>query len=156
MKSEAALAAKAIRSELKKLFPKTKFSVCCKNYSCGNSVTIQWDNGVTQAKVDQVVAKYQYGHFDGMCDIYLNSNRIDGIPQVKFVFTDRSIDPSVLQQAFDYLKEVYSPFKSVQKLYDFIPDLNRSAYEYVIRGFKNYDLTNGYCTEQYGNHVFNR
>ena len=90
--STAALAAKAIRMELKKSFPKTKFSVYSKNYSGGNSVHVSWKGGPRESTIDKIINKYQYGHFDGMTDCYEFSNRRNEIPQVTFVFANRSID----------------------------------------------------------------
>ena len=93
--SPAALAAKAIRKELKEKFPGVKFSVRSSNFSMGNSVDVSYDTrahgcpeGDGKAPVDKVwavVGKYQYGHFDGMTDSYEYSNRQDDIPQAKYV-----------------------------------------------------------------------
>jgi len=92
--STAALAAKAIRKELKEKFPGVKFSVRSSNFSMGNSVDIEYDviahgvEGDNKAPVKgvwEVVGKYQYGHFDIMTDSYEYSNRQDDIPQVKYV-----------------------------------------------------------------------
>lgn len=93
--SSAALAAKAIRKELKEKFPGVKFSVRSSNFSMGNSVDIAYDtvlhgeqdgDGKAPAsEVWKVANKYQYGHFDGMTDSYEYSNRHDDLPQAKYV-----------------------------------------------------------------------
>lgn len=92
--STAALAAKAIRKELKEKFPGVKFSVRSSNFSMGNSVDISYDvithgvEGDNKAPVKDVwdiASKYQYGHFDGMTDSYEYSNFHDDLPQVKYV-----------------------------------------------------------------------
>jgi hypothetical protein len=87
----AARAAKAIRMELKAKFSGIKFSVTSENYSMGDSVRIRWTDGTRSMDVDAIVMKYQYGDFDGMRDLYENTNVIEGLPQVKFVFTNREI-----------------------------------------------------------------
>lgn len=96
-----AMAAKAIRAELKKEFPEHKARVRSTSFSMGNAVDIyiggksqtvdgfQIDkncpNHQLREKVRKVVAKYQSGSFDGMEDIYNYDNRRDDIPQVKYV-----------------------------------------------------------------------
>lgn len=89
--TESAKASKLIRKELKKLFPTTKFSVKSDNYSMGSSVDIRWQDEVPQEPVQKVVKKYQYGHFNGMEDIYEYSNTRKDIPQAKFVQTQREM-----------------------------------------------------------------
>lgn len=89
-KSGSALCATAIREELKKEFQGFKFSVTCSNYSNGNSVDISWTDGPTTAQVEEFTNKYQYGHFNGMEDIYEHSNSREDIPQAKYVQTSRS------------------------------------------------------------------
>jgi hypothetical protein len=85
----AAKAAQAIRTELKASFPGVKFSVTSESYSMDDSVRIHWTDGPRAKDVDTITSKYQYGHFDGMQDLYENSNVIKGLPQAKFVTTTR-------------------------------------------------------------------
>lgn len=87
--SKSAQAAKALRTELKKAFPKQKFSVTCENYSMGNAVRVFWENGPTRQEVDKIAGKYQQGHFDGMTDCYKYSNTNKDIPQAMFVSLNR-------------------------------------------------------------------
>ena len=87
--SSQALCAKAIRNELKAAFPNTKFSVTSDCGANTNSVDINWTDGETEEIVNKIVSKYQYGHFNGMEDIYEHSNSREDIPQAKFVFTNR-------------------------------------------------------------------
>lgn len=86
----AAKCAAAIREELKKNFPGVKFSVKSDNFSMGDSVDISWQDGPTEDMVTDFTAKYQYGHFDGMQDMYIDSNSREDIPQSKFVHTHRA------------------------------------------------------------------
>lgn len=89
--STAANCAQAIREELKKYFPGVKFTVRSENFSMGNSVNIGWIDGPTADQVTDHTSKYQYGHFNGMEDIYENSNSRDDIPQAKFVQESRTM-----------------------------------------------------------------
>lgn len=85
-----AAAAKAIRGELKEAFPETKFKVTSTSFSMGDAVDVRWTGGPSVEEVEQFTRKYQYGHFDGMTDIYDMSNSRDDLPQAKYVQTHRS------------------------------------------------------------------
>jgi hypothetical protein len=98
MKTEAAQAASEIKKELKAAFPGFKFSVRSSNFSMGDAVDIDWVDGPTTDMVDDIVGKYQYGHFDGSIDCYEYSNTRDDIPQAKFVQTQRSMSEEISQQ----------------------------------------------------------
>lgn len=87
----AAACADAVRAELKKVFPFVKFSVKSSTFSMGDSVSVSWSDGPTTKEVDPIIGKYQYGHFDGMQDLYEYSNRVDGLPQAKYVSGNRSM-----------------------------------------------------------------
>lgn len=89
MKTEAARAAGQIKGVLKKEFPTVKFSVKSSNFANGNSVDVRWNLGPTTDQVDKHIRQYQYGHFDGMIDMYENSNSRSDIPQAKFVHSQR-------------------------------------------------------------------
>lgn len=69
-----ALAAKNIRTELKKAFPCVKFSVRSESYSGGDSIHVYWTDGPTADEVSDITAKYEKGSFDGMRDIYEYNN----------------------------------------------------------------------------------
>jgi hypothetical protein len=86
----AALCSAAVRKELKEKFPKVKVRVTSSNFSMGDSVTV-YVIGQERDVVDRirdVADKYQEGHFDGMTDMYEYSNRIEGLPQAKYVFVE--------------------------------------------------------------------
>lgn len=87
--SSHAGAAAAIKAELKAAFPSIKFSVTSDSFSMGNSVHISWEDGPTTDKIKEISSKYQYGHFNGMEDIYENTNSRDDIPQAKYVSESR-------------------------------------------------------------------
>lgn len=97
--SQHAAAAKMIRAELKKAFPGTKFSVTSKSFSMGDSVRIDWIDGPTFEAVRKISDKYQYGHFDGMVDMYEYSNDIQGLPQTKYVMPQRSLSNAAREKA---------------------------------------------------------
>jgi hypothetical protein len=88
--STAANASAAIKSELKGLYPGIAFSVRSDNFAGGNSVHVSWVDGPTTREVDAHIGKYQYGHFDGMTDMYENTNCRDDIPQAKYVQVSRT------------------------------------------------------------------
>ncbi len=98
---------KAIKSELKKAFPKQKFSVRYDSFSGGDSVSIRWELGPTSAQVDVIVNKYQYGSFDGMTDSYENDHTLVSLEGgevarlggVKYVQTSRDIPAEVKHHA---------------------------------------------------------
>lgn len=100
--------AKAIREELKLNFPDYKFSVTSESFSGGNSVRISWTNGATTDQVDNIVNKYQYGHFNGMEDIYEYSNRVEGLPQVKYVSTNRTVSEELINRLEIDFKNFYN------------------------------------------------
>jgi len=107
-KSGAAACASAIREELKNIFPGIKFSVRCQNFSMGDSVDIDWNDGPTTHEVDNVTKKYQYGHFDGMTDMYENSNSRNDIPQAKYVMTQRSMSKELEAILLPKAEEIFN------------------------------------------------
>ena len=87
--SSHAGAAAAIKQELNAAFPNIKFSCKSDSFSMGDSVHISWTDGPTVRQVEEISQKYQYGHFNGMEDIYESTNRRDDIPQAKYVSESR-------------------------------------------------------------------
>ena len=83
------MAAKQMRAELKKAFPETTFSVKAQGYAGGDSINVRYTNGPALSEVEKITSKYQMGSYNGMEDIYEYNNRVDGIEQVKYVFTYR-------------------------------------------------------------------
>lgn len=146
---EHALAAKMIRKELKEAFPTIAFSVRSSIYSGGSSVYIEWENGPTVDSVRRLADKYQYGHFDGMYDIYENTNMRKDIPQVKFVQMRRSILENIKQQVFVWLQKTHMHFKEVFSMDECNDNLNKmwsvwTARDYIYRILVKEDLTNGF------------
>ena len=110
MKTEAAQCAAMIRKELKQAFPNVKFSVTSDTFSMGDAVRIRWEDGPKVEAVDAITGKYQYGHFDGMIDMYENSNCRSDIPQVKYVQTNRNMSARSEALAEELLKSEYGVY----------------------------------------------
>ena len=91
MKSTVAQCAAAIRSELKSAFPGIKFSVTSKSFSMGNAVRISYTDGPTKTAVDELTAKYQYGSFNSMEDLYEHDNVNADLPQAKYIAISRQM-----------------------------------------------------------------
>lgn len=91
--------AKAIRQELKAIFPTVKFSITSESFSMGNAVRIRWEDGCTVEQVESIAKKYQYGTFNGMEDLYEIDNNNDDIPQVKYVSTSRDFSETRKREA---------------------------------------------------------
>jgi hypothetical protein len=128
--SKQAETAKAIRKELKENFPSVKFQVRSESFAGGNSVDIRYTNGPITKEVDAIVRKYQYGHFDGMIDMYENSNKRDDIPQVKFV----SVSREVTEDGEEYVKKIHNSL--FVKECQISEDLNE-----MNEGFKEWNQT---------------
>lgn len=106
--SSHAGAAAAIKAELKAAFPFTKFSVKSETYAGGNSVNITWKDGQTVEQVEKFTAKYQYGSFNGMEDLYEYTNSRSDIPQVKYVQEYRELSDEIIKQVAEQLKAIKS------------------------------------------------
>jgi hypothetical protein len=61
--------AKLIRVELKKTFPKTKFSVRSSIYAGGSSIRVHWTDGPTKKRVEEVIGHFEGASFDGIIDL---------------------------------------------------------------------------------------
>ena len=85
--TQHALAAKAIRAEIKPLLT-NKARVKSSSFSGGTSIDVFLSNESEEVveKVKDLCEKYEYGHFDGMTDCYEYSNTRDDLPQVKYLF----------------------------------------------------------------------
>lgn len=156
--TQAALAAKSIRKELKEHFPHVKFSVKSENYAGGNGVNISWDNGVTDKVIKNIVDKYQYGHFNGMEDIYEYSNTIEDLPQVKFVFTRRIITQDIVEKAFQLLKQTLVFFEGVENKNDYLHSAgfhNTPSSYLKFNYLRKCDLSEGFKPEMVSCEVYN-
>lgn len=107
MKTTAALTAKAIKAELKSVFPAVKFRITSKTYSGGCSVSVSWVDGPNEKTIDEIVNKYEYGHFNGMEDLYEYDNVRKDIPQVKYLFTHRDMSEGVKSKLTQIIESTY-------------------------------------------------
>jgi hypothetical protein len=105
--SNHAAAAQMIRAELKK--NGIKASVRSESYSMGSSVRVKLLQDVGPAarkEIEEFAGQFQYGHFDGMQDLYEYSNKRSDLPQVKFVFIDIEYSDEIKQAARDYIANI--------------------------------------------------
>ena len=107
-KNEAARCAAEIRKFLKE--KKIKASVRSSVFAGGDSVDVEIKeiiNPEDYNKLQDGLRKYQYGHFDGMIDLYESSNLRDDIPQVKFlqVNYDYNLSDGFIERLINILVE---------------------------------------------------
>ena len=116
--SEHARAAKAIRAICKEMGLKAR--VKSSSYSMGSSVRVVLENPKQgqQEELEGNISKYQYGHFDGMVDMYELSNYRDDIPQVKFVQVSARYSNEIKQAAWDHVRNIYAEAEEAPELYE--------------------------------------
>jgi hypothetical protein len=132
MRTEAAQASAAIRKQLRKNGIKAR--VTSKTYSGGDSVRVTLPDDLLPAAVDEITTycdQYQQGHFDGMFDIYENTNYRSDIPQVKFVFVDASFSDELVESAEQYVES------RLNVEHFSADDLRRKVYQ-TLRGGNQY------------------
>lgn len=111
----AALCAKEIRKELKQKYPGINFKVTSKNYTNGNSVTIDYvDSKISDSIIKADLRKYAEGSVNIMEDMYEYDNINKDIPQTKYIFVCREISESLKNEALAYLKEVRGDFDKLE------------------------------------------
>lgn len=85
-------------------------SVRTSSYSGGSSASISCKDLFAQEReqLKAVAGKYQYGHFDGMQDLYEYSNSNKDLEvQYKFVFVENEFSPAVDKAVDIYLEKVW-------------------------------------------------
>lgn len=116
--SGSKLAAKNIRTTLKREFPGIKFSIRT-DY---NSVKINWTNGPTTDAVKQFTNRHESGTFDGMTDCPgWNHTNVFGqvFGECRYVFESRKIDTGATETvARAYCDEQKMPFTSLTQSAD--------------------------------------
>lgn len=118
MQSNQAKAAREIRELLKSLSVPAKVS--SKGYSMGDHVNVDLTNQPPKI-VDQIkklTGKYQYGHFDGMIDLYEYSNTRDDIPQTKYLFVNNEFDEVIKKHTYKWIKQHYAGMENAPAEYD--------------------------------------
>ena len=147
MQSSQARTAKEIRELLKSL--NIPASVTSKGYSMGDHVNVDLENQ-PPAIVEQIrklTYKYQYGHFDGMIDMYEMSNCRDDIPQTKYLMIQNSWTDDIKQKAWEYVINHYAGFEDAPKLYKdsyqfYNKDMQAYGTQFVNRVLSNYSAQN--------------
>ena len=138
MKSQVALAAKAIKAELKAAFPGITFSVTSETYTGGNSVNISYEDSVCVSVIENVVGKYQMGSFNGLEDIYEYDNRNKEIPQAKYVFVRRTCS---FAAKIEIAKELG------------IPENEIGSFNHSKNEWNEALIWQRFCTKTYGSHI---
>src|SRR5262245_59165835 len=97
--SNRIVATKNIRIELKRAFPRTKFSITSDTFSMGNSINVRWTDGPTAKQVDKIIDKYAAGSFDGMTDCYNYSQDTwtEAFGNAKYVHSRRDYSDDLIQ-----------------------------------------------------------
>ena len=103
----AKIAAVNIRRMLKSAFPGVKFSVRTEYGSMMDAVNIKWEDGPTQATVDQMLSVFKEGRFDSMTDYYeykpTEWTRTFG--SAKYISTTRSHSDLLLAQVIAAIQQ---------------------------------------------------
>ena len=113
----AALAAAKIRKELKQHGISAK--VRSSHFSMGDAVdvTIYDQLPAARKKIEAYCDQYQYGHFNGMQDLYEYSNNRTDIPQVKYVSVACEYSDSLKQAAYEATRAYYPGFDEAPESY---------------------------------------
>lgn len=108
--TQSALAAKAIKNELKAIMPSLKLRTSSKNYSGGCSVRVSMIDEQPEVynAVKKIADRYEYGSFDGMTDMYNYDNVDRSIPQAKYVFVENDCSDEMKQRIWDWMRNKYT------------------------------------------------
>lgn len=103
---EVKIVGKNIRAELKKHFPKTKFSVRKQYYS---SYHVSWTNGPTEDEVESIINKYETSRFDSYTDYHYSETSPFNVVYggADYVFTYRDYSNEIIALAIKSLIEKY-------------------------------------------------
>lgn len=104
------------------------------NYSGGDSVNVRVTEGsdANLEKLKEYSDQYEYGHFNGMEDIYEYSNTRDDIPQTKYLFVE--------------------DFRADQIIKDNLDQTQKRFYEHEFK-LNDYDLTSWQWLNKLRDHV---
>lgn len=100
---------KNIRAELKKHFPKTKFSVRKQYYS---SYHISWTDGPTVEEVESIINKYETSRFDSYTDYHYSETSPFNVVYggADYVFTHRDYSDEIIVLAIKSLIDKYGEY----------------------------------------------
>lgn len=116
--SEHAKTAKALRQYCKSLG--VPASATSDSFSMGNSVTVRIAD-CSPDLANKIKAKgqeHQYGHFNGMEDIYEYSNKNEDIPQAKYVSVELSFSDELKQSAWDAVRSYCANCEDAPESYE--------------------------------------
>ncbi|WP_265495158.1 LPD29 domain-containing protein [Providencia heimbachae] len=130
---------KNIRAELKKHFPKNKFSVRMSDYNC---YRVSWVDGKTVDEVDSILSKFKCGRFDAYTDYHYTEDSPFNVVYggVQFLFTSRQYSDEAKQKTIEtYLNTAPSDFdKSIVTLENLKNGyLNQVGLEFSVVGVGN-------------------
>ena len=108
-------------------------NVRSKSYSMGSSIHVYVQDLPPAQYADLVayVNQFEYGHFNGMEDIYEISNRRDDIPQVKYAFVDNKMSDALGEKIYQFMKGYYSGMEGA-------PDSFKDAHSFYNMRFNGY------------------
>ncbi|QZY66729.1 hypothetical protein K7H99_21960 (plasmid) [Providencia rettgeri] len=97
---------KNIRAELKKHFPKTKFSVRKQYYS---TYHVSWSDGPTVEEVESIINKYETSRFDSYTDYHYSETSPFNVVYggADYVFTHRDYSDEIIALAIKSLIDKY-------------------------------------------------
>lgn len=152
-KSSHAACAAAIKQELTALYPHIKFSVKSESFSMGDSVDVSYTDGPASAEIDGIIKKYQYGHFNGMDDLYENTNSRDDIPQSKYVSCRREMSKEVEEAIKEDAEKYFNPdhyinIHTAQQFANCIFYNTSVPAGATVTGIKEKDLNGGFCSPE--------
>lgn len=103
---EVKIVGKNIRAELKKHFPKTKFSVRKQHHS---TYHISWTDGPTVDEVESIINKYETSRFDSYTDYHYSENSPFNVVYggADYVFTHRDYSDEIIVLAIKSLIDKY-------------------------------------------------
>lgn len=134
--SEQAQVAKICRQYIKRLG--LQCTARSDSFSMGDSVDVRVTDA-TAAQRDQIdteLGQYQYGHFDGMTDMYESSNARSDIPQTKYLHIYYAYSDEIEQLAYTWARENVLATDDVEKL----PAIYKDADKYTWIGLGNENL----------------
>ncbi|WP_272572740.1 LPD29 domain-containing protein [Providencia sp. PROV258] len=103
---EVKIVGKNIRAELKKHFPKTKFSVRKQHHS---TYHISWADGPTVDEVESIINKYETSRFDSYTDYHYSESSPFNVVYggADYVFTHRDYSDEIIALAIKSLIDKY-------------------------------------------------
>jgi len=124
-------------------------------YSMGSSVRIYvQDLPPARAKeLEDYAGQFEYGHFDGMQDLYEYSNVREDIPQVKYVFVYNEISAEMRQKIWNFVKVYFNGLEGAPENAEdagnyYVPNFNMYGNQLIYQAFKG-----GYMNEYFWNFV---